>query len=60
MQENNLKGIWIPYKVLTNKKYLKEIIINCKTIIIDKSIIEEYLNEEYNEINGLVYDWFSI
>ena len=63
MQENNLKGLWIHYEILTNEhlsdkeKHIYSLILffskNCHTIIIDKSTIEEYLEKDYIELNGM-------
>ena len=39
-----------------NEKYLTDLIKDCHTIIIDKSIIEEYLENNYIEINGIKMD----
>lgn len=39
-----------------NEQYLKELIKNCHTIIIKESTIEEYLENDYVEINGIKMD----
>lgn len=39
-----------------DEKYLKSLIKNCHTIIIDKSTVEEYLQKDYIEINGMKMD----
>lgn len=42
-----------------DEKYLKSLIKNCHTIIIDKynkSTIEEYLEKDFIEINGMKMD----
>ena len=39
-----------------DEKYLKDFIKNCNTIIIDKSTIEEYLEKDYIEANGIKFD----
>lgn len=36
-----------------DEKYLTDLIKNCHTIIIDKSTIEEYLEKDYIELNGM-------
>lgn len=38
-----------------DEKYLKSLIKNCHTII-DKSTVEEYLQKDYIEINGMKMD----
>lgn len=39
-----------------DEKYLTDLIKNCHTIIIDKSMIEEYLEKDFIEINGMKMD----
>ena len=39
-----------------NEKYLTDLIKDCHTIIIDKSTIEKYLENNYIEINGIKMD----
>ena len=39
-----------------DEKCLKSLIKNCHTIIIDKSTVEEYLQKDYIEINGMKMD----
>lgn len=39
-----------------DEKYLKNLIKDCNTIVIDKSTIEEYLENDYIEINGMKMD----
>ena len=36
-----------------DEKYLTDLIKNCHTIIIDRSTIEEYLEKDYIELNGM-------
>ena len=39
-----------------DEKYLTDLIKNCHTIVIDKSTIEEYLEKDYIELNGIRMD----
>ena len=39
-----------------DEKYLKNLIKDCHTIIIDKSTIEKYLKNDYIEINDMKMD----
>ena len=39
-----------------DEKYLRYLIKNCNTLIIDKSIIEEYLEKDFIEFNGVKID----
>lgn len=39
-----------------NEKYLTDLIKDCNIIVIDKSTIEEYLENNYIEINGMKMD----
>lgn len=40
-----------------NEKYLTDLIKDCHTIIIDKSTIEKYLENDYIQINGIKMDY---
>ena len=39
-----------------NENYMKDLIKDCNTIIIDKSTIEKYLENDYIEFNGVKFD----
>ena len=39
-----------------DEKYLTDLIKDCHTIIIDKSTIKKYLENDYIEINGMKMD----
>ena len=51
--ENKMHFICFP----EDEKYLTDLIKNCHTIIIDKSTIEEYLEKDFIEINGMKMDY---
>ena len=40
-----------------DEKYLKDLMKDCNTIVINKSTIEEYLEKDYIEINGMKIDF---
>ena len=42
-----------------NEKYLREWINDCNTIIIDKSTIDDYLANDFIEVNGMKMDFPS-
>lgn len=44
---------------LEDEKYLRDLIKNCHTIMIEKSTIEEYLNKDYIELNGMKMDYLT-
>ena len=50
--QDKMYFIWFP----EDEKYLTDLIKNCHTIIIDKSTIEEYLEKDFIEINGMKMD----
>lgn len=39
-----------------NEKYLEDLIIDCNTIVIEKTTIEKYLENDYIEINDIKMD----